>query len=163
MAIRKSIRKQKINYRSNNKQTNIESIKTEQNNDKQYQLNDELSTENMSFDVEYKVVSGESLSSIAMKYGLTYQELAKYNNIEDPNYILEGQVIKIPIDTVKEENNENNGSNEHTVVSGETLSEIAQKYGVSVEDLLKVNDISDPNYIEVDQIIKIPSKEKASD
>ena len=44
----------------------------------------------------YVVKSGDTLSGIAAKYGTTYQELAKYNNISNPNKISVGQVIKIP-------------------------------------------------------------------
>jgi LysM repeat protein len=44
----------------------------------------------------HTVKSGESLSVIAAKYGTTYQALAKYNNISNPNIISVGQKIKIP-------------------------------------------------------------------
>lgn len=44
----------------------------------------------------YVVNSGDTLSAIAAKYGTTYQELAKYNNISNPNIISVGQTIKIP-------------------------------------------------------------------
>lgn len=44
----------------------------------------------------YTVKSGDTLSGIAAKYGTTYQELAKYNNISNPNKINVGQTIKIP-------------------------------------------------------------------
>ena len=44
----------------------------------------------------YTVQSGDTLTYIARKYGLTYQEIADYNGIKDPNRIYTGQVIKIP-------------------------------------------------------------------
>ena len=47
----------------------------------------------------YIVKSGDSLSGIAAKYGTTYQILAKYNNISNPNVIRVGQKIKIPSTT----------------------------------------------------------------
>lgn len=43
----------------------------------------------------YIVKSGDTLSGIASKYGTTYQELARINNIANPNIIYPGQVIKI--------------------------------------------------------------------
>ena len=49
----------------------------------------------------YIVKSGDSLSAIASRYGTTYQELAKYNNISNPNVIRVGQKIKIPSKKVK--------------------------------------------------------------
>lgn len=44
----------------------------------------------------YVVKSGDTLSGIAAKYGTTYQKLAAYNNIANPNVITVGQKIKIP-------------------------------------------------------------------
>lgn len=44
----------------------------------------------------YVVKSGDTLSDIAKKYGTTYQKLAAYNNISNPNVITVGQKIKIP-------------------------------------------------------------------
>jgi LysM repeat protein len=44
----------------------------------------------------YVVNSGDTLSGIAAKYGTTYQALAAYNGIANPNVIIVGQKIKIP-------------------------------------------------------------------
>lgn len=48
----------------------------------------------------YTVKAGDTLSAIAAKYGTTYQALAAYNGIANPNVIRIGQKIKIPGDTV---------------------------------------------------------------
>ena len=47
-------------------------------------------------DASYTVVKGDTLSEIAARYGTTYQILAKYNGISNPNLIFVNQVIKIP-------------------------------------------------------------------
>lgn len=47
-------------------------------------------------DIVYIVKSGDTLSGIATKYGTTYQKLAAYNNISNPNLIAVGQKILIP-------------------------------------------------------------------
>lgn len=47
-------------------------------------------------DIVYIVKSGDTLSGIAAKYGTTYQKLAAYNNISNPNLIAVGQKILIP-------------------------------------------------------------------
>lgn len=44
----------------------------------------------------YTVKQGDTLSAIARKYNTTYQVLAEYNGISNPNLIYPGQVIKIP-------------------------------------------------------------------
>lgn len=47
-------------------------------------------------DMVYTVKAGDTLSAIAAKYGTTYQKLASYNGISNPNIIHVGQKIKIP-------------------------------------------------------------------
>lgn len=44
----------------------------------------------------YTVVAGDTLSGIASRYGTTYQKLAEYNGIANPNLIIVGQKIRIP-------------------------------------------------------------------
>ena len=44
----------------------------------------------------------------------------------------------------------------YTVVKGDTLSEIAQKYGTTVDTLVQLNGIKDPNLIVVGQVLKLP-------
>jgi LysM repeat protein len=44
----------------------------------------------------YTVKAGDNLYRIALAFGLTYQQLAAYNGIADPNDIYVGQVLKIP-------------------------------------------------------------------
>ncbi len=52
-------------------------------------------------DIIYIVKKGDTLSGIAKKYNTTYQKLAEYNNISNPNLILINQIIKIPKPTTK--------------------------------------------------------------
>ena len=93
----------------------------------------------------YTVQAGDTLSGIASKFGTTYQELARINNISNPNLIYVGQVIKI------------NGvsSNTYTVQKGDTLSQIAQKYNTTVSELASKNGIADINKIYIGQVLTI--------
>lgn len=111
----------------------------------------ETNTSN-SNDIVYTVVKGDTLSGIASKYGTTYQKLAEYNGISNPNLILVGQKIKIP--------NSNNSSSSITYVvkSGDTLSGIASKYGMNWKDLYNKNKSvigSNPNLIKPGQVLVI--------
>lgn len=47
---------------------------------------------------EYTVVSGDTLSEIGARFGVSYMEIARLNNIENPDLIFPGQVFKIPND-----------------------------------------------------------------
>lgn len=98
----------------------------------------------------YTVVSGDTLSGIASKYGTTYQKLAEYNGIADPNKIYPGQQIKIP-------GSSNKGSNAtyYTVVSGDNLTKIANKYGTTVNQLVSWNNIANPNLIYPGQKLRV--------
>lgn len=94
----------------------------------------------------YTVKRGDTLSGIAAKYGTTYQELAAYNGISNPNIISMGQKIKIP----------GTGAVTHTVARGDTLSAIARKYGSTVSAIAKANNIANVNIIHVGQVLTIP-------
>jgi LysM repeat protein len=111
---------------------------------------------NSSGETIYTVKSGDSLSEIAAKYGTTYQNLAKYNNISNPNLIKVGQQIKIPSDKVTTTTT-TSPNKVYVVKRGDTLSSIATKYGTTYQELAKYNGISNPNIISVGQQIKIPS------
>jgi LysM repeat protein len=66
--------------------------------------NPPVSSSSSSGETVYVVKSGDTLSGIAKKYGTTYQVLAKFNNISNPNVIKLGQKIKIPKDTANDIN-----------------------------------------------------------
>ena len=93
----------------------------------------------------YIVKKGDTLSKIANMYGLTYQYLAAYNNISNPNLIYPGEQIKIPT----------NNEVVYTVKKGDTLSSIAKRYGTTYQELARINNISNPNLIYVGQKIVI--------
>lgn len=104
----------------------------------------------------YTVKSGDTLSGIAAKYGTTYQALASYNGISNPNKISVGQKIKIPGAGSSGSASTGGGDTVYTVKVGDTLSGIAAKYGVTYQTLASYNGISNPNKISVGQKIKIP-------
>lgn len=112
-------------------------------------------------DTVYIVKSGDTLSGIAAKYGTTYQALASYNGISNPNKISVGQKIKIPgsgsSGSSGSASSGSSGGTVYTVKAGDTLSGIAAKYGTTYQKLASYNGISNPNKISVGQKIKIPS------
>lgn len=95
----------------------------------------------------YTVQSGDTLSSIADKFGTTYQVLAAINGIGDPNQIWPGQVLKVT-GTASQEST-------YYVQAGDTLSAIATKFGTTVSNLVSINHISNPNVIYVGQKIYV--------
>lgn len=111
-------------------------------------------------EIIYVVKRGDTLSKIASQYGTTYQAIAQYNNMSNPNLIKVGQRIKIPGDktSVSAPNPTAPAPTKIYVVKrGDTLSGIAAKYGTTYQILAEYNNISNPNVIRVGQQIKIPS------
>ena len=100
--------------------------------------------------IEYTVKSGDTLSEIAQKYNTTYQKIAQDNNIENPNLIYPNQKLKI-YTNVSQETKEII----YIVKSGDTLSEIAQKYNTTYQKIAKDNNISNPNLIYPNQKLVI--------
>ena len=106
----------------------------------------------------YSVKAGDSLSAIAARYGMSYETLARLNNISNPNRIYVGQVLKLSSgSTVSNVVNHSTASaaGSYTVKSGDSLSAIAARYGMSYETLARLNNISDPNRIYVGQTLNL--------
>lgn len=98
----------------------------------------------------YIVKAGDTLSGIASKYGTTYQELARINNIANPDVIYTGQVLKIKADGTSVQT--------YTVKKGDTLSGIASKYRTTWQKIYDKNkDVigDNPNLIKPGQVLKI--------
>ena len=102
----------------------------------------------------YTVQSGDTLSGIAARFGVTVQELCDWNNISNPNYIYVGEVLKLSGGSTSSNSSSSNPTT-YTVQSGDTLSGIAQKFGVTVQELCDWNNISNPNYIYVGEVLRV--------
>lgn len=106
--------------------------------------------------VSYTVQRGDTLSEIASRYNTTYQEIARLNNISNPNLIYPGQILTIPSNYVVPGDEEGcTGSIYYTVKQGDTLSEIAVKYGVTVSHIVEQNNIRNPNLIYLGERLRI--------
>lgn len=109
--------------------------------------------------IYYTVVSGDTLSQIAADYNTTVSTLVSLNGISNPNLIYVGEVIKIPVlhtVTVKSSTSTSTtGVITYTVKSGDTLSAIALKFGTTVNSIVALNNISNPNLIYPGEVLTI--------
>jgi LysM repeat protein len=109
----------------------------------------------------YTVQAGDTLSAIAQRFGTSYTALAQSNGISNPDQISVGQVIQVPggaATTAATTPTAGAGwTGSYTVQSGDTLSGIAAKYGVSYTDLASANGIANPDQISVGQTLKVPA------
>ena len=103
-----------------------------------------INEENTSNYLTYKVVSGDSLYSIAKKYNMTVNEIKILNNLNS-NLLSIGQILKIPT-----------SNNTYTVKAGDSLYSIAKKYNTTVDNIKSLNNLSS-NLLSIGQVLKIPS------
>lgn len=117
---------------------------------KEENLNNYNNSSSTNDNINYVVKKGDTLSGIAKKYNTTYQKLAKYNNISNPNKIYPGQIIKIPYDNIK--------PTTYIVKKGDTLSSIASKYNTTWQTIYNKNKNiigNNPNKIYPGQVLTI--------
>jgi len=123
---------------------------------------------NLFADTTYKVEKGDTLYSISKKYQLTVAELRAANNLSDKDVLKAGQKLIIPeadigtaaaLSSTKQVKVATNVTKtvDYTVVKGDTLYGIAKKNGMSVADLLSLNNLDNNAVIKVGQKLKISS------
>lgn len=96
----------------------------------------------------YTVVSGDTIQSIAAKYGISVNTIVWANNLNRKSKLKAGQTLVIlPISSVK-----------HKVVKGDTIPKIAKKYKGDVDEIISYNDLEDRKLVIGDTII-IPDGE----
>lgn len=96
----------------------------------------------------YTVKPGDTLWGIADRYHTTVEELAALNRLADPSLIYPGMVLTLPHPAAP--------ITTYTVKPGDTLSEIAARFGITVNELTQLNGITDPNLIYPGQILQLP-------
>lgn len=108
----------------------------------------------------YKVKKGDTLYSIAKKFGVDVQELKSFNNLESEK-IIEGQEIKIPAKgTVKKQRRETQEYETYVVQKGARLEHIAKKLGVSQRELEELNPELKGKWLTKGTVVKVPKQEQ---
>ncbi|ANQ48969.1 LysM peptidoglycan-binding domain-containing protein [Flammeovirga sp. MY04] len=109
------------------------------------------STPDVSSAKTHKVAKGETLFAISRKYGIYHKDLISWNNLGSNGSINEGQVLRL---TDPSSENGNTAPEYHMVSGGETLYSISKKYGVSINDIKKMNNM-DSNTVKKGQRLRI--------
>lgn len=103
--------------------------------------------------VVYVVQAGDTLYSIARRYGVSVAAITAANGIVNPNHIYVGQQLIIPTGGGQPPPS---GGTTHVVQPGENLTRIALRYGVSVWAIAQANHLANINNIYVGQVLVIP-------
>jgi murein DD-endopeptidase MepM/ murein hydrolase activator NlpD len=105
------------------------------------------------------VQRGETLFSIAQRYGMTVDAITHANGISDPRKIYAGQRLIIPggkrdtsmVETVP-----------YIIQAGDTLASIARCYHTTWQMLVQVNDLLAPSVIHAGQVVQVPALDKSA-
>ena len=111
----------------------------------------------------YTVVSGDAYWKVSQKFGVDIHELLAINGANENSYLYIGQKIKIPAKTAGTTAPAPTTSTKpyityknYTVVKGDTYWSISNKYGITLAELLKVNNLSQSAWPNIGDIVKIP-------
>ncbi len=106
----------------------------------------------------YVVQNGDTLSSIAQRFGLSARALASRNGLQDHDRIRAGQTLNVAYAAAVEPQNRRT----YTVQRGDTLSSIAQRFGVSISEISLQNGIRDRHRLKPGQVLRIPERPKSA-
>lgn len=115
----------------------------------------------------YRVRGGDTLARIARKYGTSIRSLQRVNNLRSANIIRVGQTLLIPPTrgsgrartptTTTGPAIAGPRPTSHVIRKGETLTQIARRYGVPIESLLAANRLSNADHLRVGQRLTLPT------
>ena len=97
----------------------------------------------------YVVNRGDTIWSIARKFGVPYQNILRVNEVKNSTKLAIGQTLIIP-----------SSERSYRLVPGDNLWAISRKFGVSPEEIMALNRISNPASLHVGQVIRIPEMSK---
>ena len=101
--------------------------------------------------INYQVLKGDSLYSISKKYNVSIDIIKDVNNLTN-NELSIGQILKIPTSTTSINNEYNN----YTVLKGDSLYSIANKFNTTVNEIKSLNNLTS-NILSIGQNLKIPT------
>ncbi|HEY7060035.1 MAG TPA: glucosaminidase domain-containing protein [Chloroflexota bacterium] len=95
---------------------------------------------------EYRVAPGDTLNSLAERFGVSAETLLWANPMPDPDHLAAGrEVIVPPVSGVL-----------YTVVDGDSVAQLAERYGVGVGPLIAANGLEEPYALEVGARVLVP-------
>jgi len=106
----------------------------------------------------YTVAQGDSLTSLAKRFGVTQESILTLNGLTNPDALRAGQTLKIPGQgTSATGTSASGGATTYTVKAGDILSKIAVKLGVTTKQIIAANNIANPDVLPVGKVLTIPT------
>ncbi len=100
------------------------------------------------------VQRGDTLTTIAHRYGVMVNDIMQANNLYNPWYIYPDQQLVIPAGQMPPPTQPT--STYYTVQNGDNLTTIALRYGMTVPALVRANNLANPSFIYPGQELVIP-------
>lgn len=111
---------------------------------------------------EVVVKSGETLSEIADRLGVSVERLMAANGISNADHLEAGQRLRVPGGAASAPARSGGGGGSVVVREGETLSEIAERHSISMNRLMALNGITDPDQLEVGRTLRLGGSPSAA-
>ena len=110
----------------------------------------------------HTVQYGDTIAGIAARYGISAQDLIAWNGLVDGKIYATTRLVLFNPGSLPMTAAPSTAGGSHVVKSGEALSTIASRYGVSASAIAKANGITDPNRIRAGQTLSIPGSSGSS-
>ena len=94
------------------------------------------------------VSQGDSIYTIARRYGVSPESINSLNQLTNPNQLVIGETLLIPT------------QNQYTVQPGDTLYSIAERFNIDLQDLISVNPGLASGQLQPGDIVQIPRRQK---
>lgn len=110
----------------------------------------------------YRVQPGDSLSGIAVSQGISLAQLAQMNGLSPIGWLYSGQILQLPGPPVVNAapapavNPVGGNLRYYTVQPGDSITVLAQRYGISVARLVELNGLSATRWLYIGQVLRLP-------
>ena len=107
--------------------------------------------------VTYTVQPGDTLAKLARQWDTDVQTIAELNGIKNPNLLSIGQELRVPGGVTAAPSTPSTPSVAvYTVQAGDNLLTLARRWGTTVDEIARLNGISNPNLVRIGQELRIP-------
>ena len=115
----------------------------------------------------YRVRSGDSLSKLAARYGLSVTQIAQINGISPLRWLYNGQQLRLPVSPGPVQASQPAAAvsqvgledfQRYTVRPGDTLTRLAKQHGVSLSELMSINGLSLATWLYSGQVLLVPGE-----
>ncbi len=103
----------------------------------------------------YYIRRGDTLYEISLELGIEMEELIEENNLDNPGRIFPGQILSLP-GIRKQSSLFPSSVTTYEIQPGDTLYRISHRFGIAIDTLVNLNNLSNPDHLQIGQTLMIP-------